>query len=70
MWLSDKDFTCEAGHLGSIPGSGRSPGEGKGSPLQYPCQENPMDRGTSRGYSPWSLQRVRRDLATKQLLQL
>ena len=34
-----------AGELGSIPGSGRSPGEGKGNPLQYYCLENPMDRG-------------------------
>ena len=34
-----------AGDLGSIPGSGRSPGEGNDSPLQYSCQENPMDRG-------------------------
>ena len=31
--------------LGSIPGSGRSPGEGNGNPLQYSCLENPMDRG-------------------------
>jgi len=31
--------------LGSIPGLGRSPGEGHGNPLQYPCLENPMDRG-------------------------
>ena len=31
--------------LGSIPGSGRSPGEGNGNPLQYSCQENPMDGG-------------------------
>ena len=31
---------------GSIPGSGRSPGEGNGNPLQYPCLENPMDRET------------------------
>ena len=30
---------------GSIPGSGRSPGEGSGNPLQYSCLENPMDRG-------------------------
>ena len=30
---------------GSIPGLGRSPGGGKGNPLQYPCLENPMDRG-------------------------
>ena len=33
-----------AGDLGSIPGSGRSPGEGNGNPLQYSCLENPMDR--------------------------
>ena len=31
---------------GSIPGSGRSPGDGNGNPLQYSCLENPMDRGT------------------------
>jgi len=34
-----------AGDLGSIPGSGRSPGEGNGNPLQYSCLKNPMDRG-------------------------
>ena len=33
-----------AGDLGLIPGWGRSPGEGNGNPLQYPCLENPMDR--------------------------
>ena len=32
--------------MGSIPGSGKSPGEGHGNPLQYFCLENPMDRGT------------------------
>ena len=36
---------CNAGDLGSIPGSGRSPGEGNGNPLQYSCLENSMDRG-------------------------
>jgi len=35
----------QAEDLGSIPGSGRSPGEGNGYPLQYACLENPMDRG-------------------------
>ena len=40
-----KESTCSAGHLGLIPGSGRSPGEGNGNPLQYSCLENPMDRG-------------------------
>ena len=34
----------DAGDLGSTPGSGKSPGEGLGSPLQYSCLENPMDR--------------------------
>ena len=40
-----KVFACNAGHLGSIPGLGRSPGEGNGTPLQYSCLENPMDGG-------------------------
>ena len=37
--------TRDAGDLGSTPGSGRSPGEGNGSPLQYSCLENPVNRG-------------------------
>ena len=36
------------GDAGSIPGSGRSPGEGNGNPLQYSCLENPMDKGVWR----------------------
>ena len=40
-----KESARNAGDLGSIPGSGRSPGEGNGNPLQYSCLENPMDRG-------------------------
>ena len=40
-----KESSCSAGDLGSIPGLGRSPGEGNGNPLQYPCLENLMDRG-------------------------
>ena len=40
---------CNAGDPGSIPGLGRSPGEGNGYPPQYSCLENLMDRG----YSPW-----------------
>ena len=40
-----KESACEAGDLGSVPGSGRSPGEGTGNPLQYPCLGNPMERG-------------------------
>jgi len=43
-----KNLPANAGDIrevGSIPGSGRSPGEGHGNPLQYSCLENPMDRG-------------------------
>ena len=40
-----KESVSNAGDLGSIPGLGRSPGGGKGNPLQYSCLENPMDRG-------------------------
>ena len=40
-----KNPIYSAGDLDSIPGLGRSPGEGSGSPLQYSCLENPMDRG-------------------------
>ena len=39
-----KTSAYNAGDPGSIPGSGRSPGEGNGNPLQYSCLENPMDR--------------------------
>ena len=38
----------DAGDAGSIPGLGRSPGEGNGNPLQYSCRENPMDGGAWR----------------------
>ena len=41
-----KEIVCNVGGLGSIPGSGRSSGEGTGDPLQYSCLENPMDRGS------------------------
>ena len=40
-----KESACNVGDLGSIPGSGRFPGEGNGNPLQYSCLENSMDRG-------------------------
>ena len=40
-----KVSACNAGYLGSIPRSGRSPREGNGNPLQYFCLENPMDGG-------------------------
>ena len=40
-----KESACNAGDLGSIPVSGRSPGEGNGNPLQYSCLENPTEGG-------------------------
>ena len=43
-----KESACDAGALGSIPGWGRSPGEGNGNLFQYSCLENPMDRGVWR----------------------
>ena len=51
-WLRGKESTRNAGDVGSIPGSGRSPGGGHGYPLLYPCLKNPMDRGA------WWLQSV------------
>ena len=43
-----KASAYSAGYLGLIPGSGRSPGEGNGNPVQYSCLENPMDRRACR----------------------
>ena len=40
-----KNLSANAGHMGLISGSARSPGEGNGNPLQYSCVGNPMDRG-------------------------
>ena len=48
-----EDSACSAGVPGSLLGSGRSPGEGNGNPLQCSCLENPTDRGSLVGYSPW-----------------
>ena len=60
-----KNLPASAGDTGSIPGSGRSPGRGRGNPVQYSCLENPMDReawwSTIHGVT-----RVGHDLATKQ----
>ena len=50
-----KESTCSVGDLASIPGLGRSPGEGKGYPLQYSGLENPMDY-IVLDYSPWGRQ--------------
>jgi len=55
-----KEAAHNAGDTGLIPGSGRSPGEGNGYPLQYSYMENSMDRGTGWVQSMWS-QRVEYD---------
>ena len=57
-------MVCKAGAVGSVPGSGESPGEGNGSPFQYSCLENSMDRGVL--WSPWGHKRVGHDLVNKQ----
>ena len=44
-WLSDKETAWSARDTGSVPGSGRSSGEGNGNLLQYSCPGNPIDRG-------------------------
>ena len=51
-----KESTCivgDARDVGSIPGSGRSPGGGHGKPLQYSCLKNPHGQRSLEGYSPW-----------------
>ena len=48
QWLSGKKSTCQAGDMGSIPGSWRPPGEGNGNPLPCFCLENSMDRRALR----------------------
>ena len=55
-----KEFACNSGDTGatgSVPGPGRSPGEGNDNPLQQSCLENPMDRGPwqSRGFKEWDM---------------
>ena len=53
-----KDSACNAGSLGSIPGSGRPPREGNGNPLQYSCLENPTWTEVSGVDSPWGLKEL------------
>ena len=62
-WPHGKESVYNAGDVGSIPGSGRSPGKGNGNPFQYSCLGNPMDR---RAYGPWGRKRVRYNLMNKQ----
>ena len=49
----EKSLTANAWDMGSVPGMGRSPGEGNGNPLQYSCLGNSIDRGALAGCSPW-----------------
>ena len=48
-----REFACNVGDLGSIPGLGRSPEGGHGNPLQYSCLANPHEQRNLVGYSPW-----------------
>ena len=64
-----KNPLVNEGASGLIPGSERTPGEGNGSPLQYSCLGNPMDRGAWWDYGPGGHKRVEHDLATKQQQQ-
>ena len=50
-----KNMPANAGDLGSIAELGRSPGDGHGNPLQYPCLGNPHGQRSLAGYSPWGL---------------
>ena len=50
---ADKESAYSAGNPGSIPGSGRSPREGRHNPLQYSCLDNPPGQRSVAGYSPW-----------------
>ena len=59
-WLSGQESACNAGNAVSIPGSGRSPGEGNGNPLQHSCWKNPWTEEPDRPQSMGS-QRVGHD---------
>ena len=50
-----KEFACNSGDLGSIPGLGRAPGGEHGNPIQYSCPKNPHGQRSLAGYSPWGL---------------
>ena len=55
------ESACSVGDPGSMPGSGRSPGEGHGNPLQYSCLQNSMDTEAWRAIQSMGLQRVGHD---------
>ena len=62
-----KASVSNAGDPGSIPGSRSSPGEGNGNPLQYSSLENPMDKRSLVGYSPWG--RKESDMTERRLYE-
>ena len=57
-WLSGTEFTCNAGDSGSIPGSGKSLGEGNGNSLQLFLPGKSHRQRNLAGYSPWGLRSV------------
>ena len=59
-----KESSCNTGDPGSIPGTGRSRGEGNGNPFQYSCLESPMDKRAWE-VTVHGIARVGHDLATK-----
>ena len=61
-----KNLPANSGNTGLIPGLGRSSGEGNGNLLQCSCWEKSHGQRSLVGYSPWGLERIRHDLATKQ----
>ena len=65
-----KNLPANEGDEGSIPGSGRSPGEGNDNPLQNSCLGKSQVQRSLVGYSPWGGKRVRHDLATEQQLTI
>ena len=66
MVKNSPDYVGDARDMGSVPGVVRSPGVGNGSPLQYSCLGNPLDRGAWQGTIHGVPQRVGHDLVTKQ----
>ena len=65
-WLSGKESACKAEDVGSIPGLGRSPGEGNGNPLQYSYLRSPMDSRVWQAAVHGVTKRVRHNSVTKQ----
>ena len=55
-----KNPPAKAGNTGSIPGTGRSPGEENGNPLQYSCLENPYGQRSLADYSSWGCKELKR----------